>query len=292
MHISRVQPQLQRFHDGGTAEEPPDRAAPPRVVLERLTDDGVESFALTRRIGYADRELGELLVPADARFRTDLTSVPWLFTWLVPKTGAHLPAALLHDGLVGGTDGPASYVSVEGHVITRDRADRVFRDAMADTGTGVVRRWLVWTAVATATIFLGSQAWSTSRWWGYQIAAGATIALVVLSGTLATFDLVDAGVRLPWMGDRPWWSEVVGGFAGAVAIPFVLGLSWGRFRMAGAILGVLLALLLHVTVALLLLTSLYLAIEWVARVLPGIALAAAASVVALSTMLLAVYVWS
>ena len=292
MHVSRVQPQLQRFHDGGTAEEPPDREAPPRVVLERLTDDGVESFALTRRIGYADRELGELLVPADARFRTDLTSVPWLFTWLVPKTGAHLPAALLHDGLVGGADGPASYVSVEGHVVTRDRADRVFRDAMADTGTGVVRRWLVWTAVATATIFVGSQAWSAARWWGYRLAAGATIALVVLSGTLATFDLFDAGVRLPWMGDRPWWSEVVGGFVGAVAIPFVLGLSWGRFRMAGAILGVLLALLLHVTVALLLLTSLYLAVEWVARVLPGIALATAASVVALSIMLLAVYAWS
>ena len=290
MAIARVQPQLQRFHDGGTVEEPPDRGAEPRIVLERVTDGGDEAFRLARRLGYDDRRLGELLVPADGDFRTDLTSVPWLFTWLVPKTGAHLPAALLHDGLVGGAaDDPASYISVEGHLVTRDEADRVFRDAMADTGTGVVRRWVVWTAVATATIFLGSEAWSRAQWWGYRVAAATTIALVVLLGSLATLDLVDAGVRLPWMGDRPWWSEVVGGFAAAVAIPFVLGLAWGRFRMAGAILGVLLALLLHVSVALLLLTGLYAAVEWAARAWPGVAMAAAASVVALSVMLLAVY---
>ncbi len=289
MHVSRVQPQPQRFHDGGTATEPPDRGAPPRVVLERLTDGGVESFALARRIGYDDRELGELLVPADAAFRTDLTSVPWLFTWLVPKTGAHLPAALLHDGLVGGGDGPASYVSTEGHVVARDEADRVFRDAMADTGTGVVRRWLVWTAVATATILVGSQAWSRARLWGYRLAAAASILVVIALGTLATLDLLDLGVRLPWMGERAWWSELVGGFAGAVAIPFLLGLAWGRFRMAGAILGVLLALLVHVTVALLGLTLLYLAIERFARALPRVALAIAASVVSVSLLLLAAY---
>ena len=43
---------------------------------------------MERRIAYRDRQLGELLVPrATATFRTDLTSVPALFTWLVPKTG-------------------------------------------------------------------------------------------------------------------------------------------------------------------------------------------------------------
>ncbi len=268
MQVSRVTPQLHRFHDGGTASEPPDREADPRIVLERLTVGGAEEFRLERRIGYDDRELGELLVPADDGFRTDLTSVPWLFTWLVPKTGAHLPAALLHDGLVGGADGPASYVSAEGHVVHRDVADRVFRDAMADTGTGPVRRWLVWTAVATATIFVGSEGFSRAQAAAYRVAAAATIAFVVLVGTLATVDLVDAGVELPWMGDRPWWSELVGGAAGAVAIPFVLGLTWGRFRVAGAVLGVLLALLLHVTVALLLLTGLYQAVERLARAAP------------------------
>ncbi|GAA1476531.1 hypothetical protein GCM10009623_09770 [Nocardioides aestuarii] len=289
MQVSRVTPQLHRFHDGGTPSEPPDRGAAPRIVLERLTERGAEEFRLERRIGYDDRELGELLVPADGAFRTDLTSVPWLFTWLVPKTGAHLPAALLHDGLVGGADGPASYVSTEGHVVHRDVADRVFRDAMADTGTGPVRRWLVWTAVATATIFVGSGGWSRARTWAHRVAAATTIAVVVVVGTLATVDLLDAGVALPWMGERPWWSELVGGAAGAVAIPFLLGLAWGRFRVAGAVLGVLLALLLHVTVALLLLTGLYQAVERLARASPTLGAVLGGSAVAAALMVFATY---
>ncbi len=289
MQVARVTPQVRRFHDGGTASEPPDRDAELRIVLERLTEGGAEVFRLERRVGYADRELGELLVPADDGFRTDLTSVPWLFTWLVPKTGAHLPAALLHDGLVGGADGPASYVSSEGHVVTRDVADRVFRDAMADTGTGPVRRWVVWSAVTAATIAVGSEAWSRGRWWRYRVAAGSTLLVVLLVGTLATLDLVDAGVALPWMGHRPWWAELVGGAAGAVAIPFLLGLTWGRFRVAGAVLGVLLALLLHVTVALLLLTGLYRLVERLARSAPMVATALAASATAVALVLFAAY---
>lgn len=292
MHITRVRPQLRRFYDGGTFDTPPDRDAPPRILLERLTEDGAETFALERRIGYDDRVLGQLLVPAEPRFRTDLTSVPWLFTWLVPTTGAHLPAALLHDGLVGGDAEPQSYVSTEGHRVARDEADRVFRDALADTGTGVVRRWLVWTAVATATIYTGSEAWSRARLWGYRIAASLSILLILALGTLATFDLFDVGLRLPWMGDRQWWSELVGGLAGAVAIPVLMGLSWGRFRMAGAILGVLLAVLLHVTVALLLLTGLYQAVEWCARSAPVVAMVTGASLVTLSLLGLALYSWA
>ena len=194
MQVSRVTQQVHRFYDGGAPGEPADRGSPPRIVLERHDESGVENFSLTRTLGYDDRELGELLVPARADFRTDLTSVPWLFTWLVPRTGAHLPAALLHDGLVGGRDGPSSYLSVEGHDVVRDEADRVFRDAMADTGTSVVRRWLVWTAVATATIFLGSHSWSPALWWGYRLAAAASIGGVLSLGSLATLDLVDAGV--------------------------------------------------------------------------------------------------
>ncbi len=286
-----MQPQHGRFYDGGTAEQPPDRGAEPRIVLERVTDRGGESFRLTRRLGYDDRHLGELLVPADDDFRTDLTSVPWLFTWLVPKTGEHLPAALLHDGLVAGRHDPASYVSTEGHLVTRDEADRVFRDAMADTGTGVVRRWVVWAAVATATILLGSRAWSPARLWGYRLAAATTILVVVLLGTLATLDLFDLGVRLPWMGERAWWSELVGGFAAAIVVPVALALAWGRFWRAGVVLGVLLALLLHVTVALLLLTGLYQALERLTRAAPALAAAAVAALVALAVVTLAVYAW-
>ena len=54
--------------------------------------------------------------------------------------------------------------------------------------------------------------------------------------------------------------------SGAIVIPLVLGLLWGRFFVAGAITGVALAVLLHVTVVLVLLTALYQALEWLARV--------------------------
>jgi hypothetical protein len=286
-----IDEQARRFYDGGTADTPPVPERPPLIVLSRELDEGLDMFRMTRRIAYRDRVYGELLVPDDLiTFETDLASVPAVFAWLVPKTGAHLPATLLHDGLVYSPGQPPSYVSTDGHDIDRAEANRVFRDAMADTGTGPVRRWLVWTAVATATVFVGSAAWSRARTWAYRVAAGTTIALVVLMGTLATVDLADAGVQLPWMGDRPWWRELAGGAAGAVAIPFLLGLTWGRFRVAGAVLGVLLALLLHVTVALLLLTALYQGVERLARAAPTASAVMGGSLVTLALMVFALYV--
>lgn len=59
------------------------------------------------------------------------------------------------------------------------------------------------------------------------------------------------------MGDRPWWVELVTGAIGAVVVPLLLGLLWGRFRAAGMIAGVALALLLHVTIAVAALTAAY-----------------------------------
>jgi hypothetical protein len=259
-----VRPQPRRFYDGGVLPVgdrvglPPDRAHDPRIVLERHLEAGLEVFSLERRIAYDDRHLGEILVPATTDFRTDLTSTPALFTWLVPKTGAHLPAALVHDALVAG-GGEPSYDSTEGHTIDRVEADRVFRDAMADTGTGVVRRWTVWTAVTAATIFVPgglprSPAWPPAVRWAHRLGAGASIALVLYLGYSATADLLDRSWplawRVPWMDERAWWWELVGGLAGAVAVPLLLSVLWGRFWRAGVIAGVMLAVLLHVTVGL------------------------------------------
>ena len=294
----QVVQQTRRFYDGGTLPRdggpgaPADPSSDPRIVLERHSEEGVETFALERRLAYLDRHLGELLVPADLGFRTDLTSVPALFTWLVPKTGAHLPAALLHDALVAGRDDPASYVSTQGHEVDRVEADRIFRDAMADTGTGVIRRWIVWTAVTVATIFVGREVpWSRARHWSYRLAAATTILAILYIGYSATSDLVDrswvGAVDLPWMGERPWWVEVVGGLAGAVVIPLALSLLWGRLRMAGAIAGVMLAVLIHVTVGLALIGSTYLALERLARRSPTAARVLAGVVVVASLVVFA-----
>ena len=298
--IPQVHRQVGRFYDGGVpargAEpgEPPSRGRAPRIVLERHTDTGLESFGMQRRIAYDDRRLGELLVPADPDvFRTDLTSVPALLTWLVPKTGAHLPAALLHDGLVRDPEEPASYVSTQGRRVDRVEADRVFRDAMADTGTGVVRRWLVWSAVTVATLVLGrGLAWSGARTWRYRAAVALTVGVVVVLGNSAVADLFDASwpltFEVPWMGERPWRVELAGGFAGAVTIPLLLGLAWGRFRAAGAIVGVLLAVLLPVTLALAVVAGTYVVIEVLATRWPALAAGLGAAVVAGSVTVMAV----
>ena len=286
----QVQAQVRRFYDGGLLPddgrpgEPPDPHRDALIVLVRHAENGPETFSIARRIGYLDRHLGEILVPASNDFRTDLTSTPALFTWLVPKTGAHLPAALVHDALVAG-DGPASYTSTQGHHIDRVQADRVFRDAMADTGTGVVRRWIVWSAVTLATIFLGRDVpWTPLQRWGYRVGAAVTVLTVCYLGYSSTSDLFDRtwplAVDVPWMGDHGWWTEVAGGLSGAIVIPLALSLLWGRFRVAGAIGGVMLAVLLHVTVGLLAISLTYLGLERLAKWSPTAAWTLAGAVVA------------
>ncbi|WP_299052468.1 DUF1353 domain-containing protein [uncultured Nocardioides sp.] len=257
-----------RFFDGGLPDEPADRDAVARVFLERRMEEGEEAFAMLRRIGYDDRRLGPLLVPADpATFRTDLTSVPRFFTWLVPRSGRHLPAALVHDGLVE-TDPalPPTYVSPEGVVVTRVQADRVFRDAMADLGVPPVRRWLVWSAVTVATMVDGrATGWGPVRRWWFRGVAVLTLAVTLVLGVLATLDLAGAGLGVPWIGDGPTGLRLLQGVAAAVVLPCLLALLWGRFVVAGLVTNVALALLLHLTAALVATYLLYAALEALVR---------------------------
>jgi hypothetical protein len=303
LEIEPVTQQARRFYDGGVDADPdadpphpaipPDPDADPKIVLVRVDESGREQFAMQRRIAYHDRHLGELLVPRVTRtFRSDLTSVPALFTWLVPKTGQHLPATLLHDGLIH-PPGDVTYVSTKGHVVLRAEGDRVLRDAMADAGTALIRRWLVWSAVATATMLSGAgTGWSKAVVWRYRATAALTVLIIGALGVCASVDLFDVHVRgipqLPWMGDRSWFVELVGGLAGAVVVPLVLALFWGRFRIAGAVVGVTLAVLLHVTVALVGLTALYRLSEWLTARVPTLALALVAAVTAVAVVLFVV----
>ncbi|MCW2779852.1 MAG: hypothetical protein JWR35_301 [Marmoricola sp.] len=296
--------QRRRFYDGGRPAvgtdpgEPPNPAAEPQIVLTRVEHDGEESFRLGRRIAYDDIEFGELLVPRDLEtWHTDLTSVPALFTWLVPKTGAHLPAALVHDGLIWN---PAketqSYTSTDGHTIVRFDADRVLRDAMRDTGTGAVRRWLVWSAVTAATMISGQgTGWTSLQRLRYRLPALLTILTVVYLGYCATSDLLDrhawGAVGLPWMGDRSALLEIAGGLSGAVVIPLVLGLLWGRFVKAGWIVGITLAVLIHVTIALAAVTLLYQAVEWLVKKAPRLVFGLGALIGVVATVLFVGLTW-
>jgi hypothetical protein len=278
-----VEKERRRFYDGGLPADaaghgglPADPNSDILVVLDRqLTVDARgrrhEQFQLKRRIAYDDRRCGEIIVPpVFADFRTDLTSVPALFTWLVPKTGAHLPAALIHDGLVGDPAKP-TYVSTAGKTIDRVSADRVFRDGMADTGTGLIRRWLVWTAVTLATMWSREGTAAASPWRTYfRWIMVATVFAVAWLGYVCTADLFDQSDNWPlayevrWMADRPFATELLTGVAGAIVIPLLLGLLWGKFYRAGWIAGIGIAVLFHVTIGVLAVTALYVVLEWIA----------------------------
>ncbi len=239
-----VRREPERFFDGDSLD--PDE--PVEISLVRVVERGRECFVLEHRIAYLDRAQTEpFVVPSDlATFRTDLASVPSFFAWLVPKSGVHLPAALVHDALVdpGTYDGPA---------IERLEADRVFRDAMGDLGTRFVRRWLMWTAVTLATVREGVGPHPALR----RLAVFGTLAVIVVLGALATLDLLDLWDVLPWMGDADVARELLGGAAGAVVVPLVLAAAWGRLYVAGVIAGLALALLIHVTAVIVLLTACY-----------------------------------
>jgi hypothetical protein len=253
--MSAMVPDDARFFDGETATP----GVPMRVQLERVVLDERELFRLERKIAYQDRHHDTPhVVPADTEaFRSDLTSVPALFTWLVPKTGCHLPAALLHDGLVHHPAEPASYT---GPAVTRQEADRIFRDAMGDLGTPLIRRWLVWTAVTLATVREGIRPRRLN-----QVTVFGSLAVIVVLGAVATLDLLDVWDVLPWMADRPVGEELALGAVGAVAVPILLAVLWRSLWRAGVIAGIALALLLHVTVVLVALTVVYQAAEAVAR---------------------------
>lgn len=221
------------------------------IVLQRLPikRGDREEFTLHRTIRYVidDGEPGGpfryLVPPPDGQFRTDLASVPQLLTWLVPKSGRHLPAALIHDALV---DDPT---------IDRFRADRIFRDAMGDLDVGLVRRWLMWTAVSVKTI---QKRGTTSL----RIGAITSAIVIPVLGVLATANLFVDRTLVPWMGSRHWALELVLGLAGAIVVPLVMGaLLWRPIRIAGVIAGVAAAVLFHAMVLVATVYGLYQLVE-------------------------------
>jgi hypothetical protein len=155
------------------------------------------------------------LVTPERLPQTDLTSVPTVLRWFASRYGTHTPAALIHDWLIPQPSTPA----VPG--LTDQYADRYFRFMLEDLGVPVIRRWLMWAAVASRTRWqqdllhklllslwvLASAAGMTAFVWG--LATGTTAMVIV-------------AVLAPFLFALLWGRQYGAGIVAAFSAPWIL----------------------------------------------------------------------
>lgn len=105
----------------------------------------------------------ELLVPLDyisdagiiysvpAGFLTDFASIPWGLWNLLPKTGKHNKAAVLHDYFCDSAAGKTQFK------ITRAEGDRLFLEAMEACGVGPTKRNVMFSGVRVYATVTGKK---------------------------------------------------------------------------------------------------------------------------------------
>ncbi|HSW80190.1 MAG TPA: DUF1353 domain-containing protein [Candidatus Saccharimonadales bacterium] len=99
------------------------------VALKEL---GPEKWELLEPIEYQGRKEKFYV---HTGFKTDLASVPRIFTWLVPRYGKYTKAAIVHDFLC------------ETKPVNRADADGLFRRMMRELNVPFLLRWMMWAAV-------------------------------------------------------------------------------------------------------------------------------------------------
>lgn len=105
-----------------------------RCALEAATDQDDGKWILTAALIYQSDVAGQTFV-VPAGFQTDLASVPRLPVVYLLTGDTSSAAAVVHDWLYGS------------HVVTREMADAVLREASQATGVPGWRRWLMWAGV-------------------------------------------------------------------------------------------------------------------------------------------------
>ena len=116
-------------------------------------------------------------------FSTDLVSVPSVVAWFIPRAGRYARAAVLHDYLL-------RYPERVG--IDSREADRRFRLQMQRDGVSLLRRWIMWAAVRSASILRarvaqagGKMPWPQCR---YSCSSRCSIVLLpVITIAISTF---------------------------------------------------------------------------------------------------------
>jgi len=141
--------------------------------------------------------------------------VPGVLRWFAGRYGIHTPAALIHDRLIPQPSDPP----LPG--MTDEYADRYFRFMLDDLGVPVIRRWLMWAAVAARSRF-------TSGWINTALLVVWFIASIVGMATfiygLATGDVVMmlASALAPLVFAALWGRQYGAGIVAAYSAPWIL----------------------------------------------------------------------
>lgn len=122
-----------------------------KVVVEYI--DG-HSWRLVENFTWFESDLGGAdgtMIDVPAGFVTDFASIPRVL-WNVLPPSFYAKPAILHDYLY--------FVGKAGDlVVTRAQADKVFRDALQETGVNARKRWMMWLGVRVG----GWRAWGIYR---------------------------------------------------------------------------------------------------------------------------------
>jgi Protein of unknown function (DUF1353) len=194
-------------------DKPDPAPRPPEIILRSVAPT---MFQLVQPFAYKDPTSStvyqisahDLAAKADGDNTTDFASVPSLFWWLIASYGHQTRAALVHDQL---WDEPNA---------DRITANRIFREALRESGVALLRRWIMWAGVDAAR-----------RWYAPSLPKKCSVVLQILA-TVAFF------------GALCWWAFGSGRLATwwlPALIAVVSTAMWRRAWLSGA-LGLSLAL--------------------------------------------------
>ena len=110
-----------------------------------LRQAGAKNFVVRSGLIYLHvKSRPNVAVIAPPHFVTDHASVPAFLRGIVPQSGAHSAAAVLHDWLYAVAEPPKQQTRFRKE---RFRADRIFLEAMRTSGVGASRRSLLYRGV-------------------------------------------------------------------------------------------------------------------------------------------------
>lgn len=104
------------------------------LVMENATDQDDGKWRLTQPLIY-DSDVAKRVIVVPVGFVTDLASVPRVPIAYMLAGGTSNEASVVHDFL---------YTS---HIVDRETADAVLKEASAVTGVPAWRRWIMWAGV-------------------------------------------------------------------------------------------------------------------------------------------------